>query len=193
MASHYAFTALYDANVLYPAPLRDLLMRLAMTGLFRAQWSNDIHDEWMRNLIANRPDITQAQVDRIRDLMDSHIRDALIDGYQSLIPAIVGLPDPNDRHVVAAAIVGRADVIVTFNIRDFPVEILKPYRIQAQHPDDFIRHLIDLNRAAVCAAIQKQRQALKNPPISADSLLNTLSNLGLPQSTAALRSLASLL
>jgi hypothetical protein len=54
------FTVIYDC-VLYPAPLRDLLMRLGLCGRFRARWSRQIHDEWKRNLLLNRPQLTRAQ------------------------------------------------------------------------------------------------------------------------------------
>lgn len=188
-----SFTALYDANVLYPAPLRDLLMRLALTGLFRAKWTEDIHAEWTRNLITNRPDITRDQVDRIKRLMNEHTRDALVEGYQSLIPTIEGLPDPDDRHVLAAAIVGRSNVIVTYNLKDFPQPALAPFGIEAQHPDEFIRHLIDLNEIVVCAAVQQQRLALKNPPKSVEELLDILVQQELPLTVAALRDVRSLL
>ena len=127
------FTALYDACVLYPAPLRDLLMHLALTDLFRAKWTNAIHDEWMRNVLTNRSDLTAAQLGRTRDLMNAHVRDALVENYEPLIPALT-LPDADDRHVLAAAIRGRADVIVTFNLSDFPKAALDPYGIAAQRP-----------------------------------------------------------
>lgn len=188
-----SFTALYDANVLYSAPLRDLLMRLALTGLFRAKWTEDIHAEWTRNLLANRPDITREQVDRIKRLMNEHTKDALVEGYQPLIPAIQDLPDPDDRHVLAAAIVGRANVIVTYNLKDFPQPALALFGIEAQHPDEFIRHLIDLNEIAVCTAVQQQRLALKNPPKSVEELLDILALQELPLTVAALRDLSSLL
>jgi hypothetical protein len=102
-------TAVLDACVLYPGTLRSFLMYLAVTDLFRARWTNDIHDEWMRNVRKDYPDITQAQVEHIRDLMNTNVRDCLIDGYESMIPAIT-LPDPEDRHVLAAAIHCGADV-----------------------------------------------------------------------------------
>ncbi len=133
MAYSSSFTALYDANVLYSAPLRDFLMRLSTTGLYRAKWTEEINDEWMRNLLANRPDLKPGAIERVRQLMNANVRDALVDGYQALIPAIEGLPDPNDRHVLAAAIVGRAHVIVTYNLKDFPREALNPYGIESQH------------------------------------------------------------
>ena len=94
MASN--FTVVYDACVLYPAPLRDLLMHLALTGLYRARWSNLIHDEWTRNVLASRPDLTPAQLLRTRQLMDAHVRDSLVTGFEPLIPSI-DLPDPDVR------------------------------------------------------------------------------------------------
>lgn len=111
--------ALYDACVLYPAPLRDLLMHLAVTDLFRARWTEAIHEEWIRNLLRDRPDLTRDKLERTRDLMNAHVRDCLVIGYESLIPALT-LPDPEDRHVRAAAVRCGADVIVTFNPEALP-------------------------------------------------------------------------
>src|SRR5437763_11557894 len=136
------FTAFYDANVLYPAELRNLLMHLALTGLFRARWSPDVHEEWISNLLKKRPDLTRDKLERTRMLMDKNAVDALVTGYEDLIPAL-HLPDPDDRHVLAAAIRGHADVIVTMNLRDFPSNAITPFRIEAQHPDEFVLHLLD--------------------------------------------------
>jgi len=72
------FTAIYDSCVLYPAPLRDLLMWLALSDLFRARWSNDIHEEWIRNLLEDRPDLTRERLERTRGKMNSHIRGCLV-------------------------------------------------------------------------------------------------------------------
>jgi len=186
------FTALYDACVLYPAPLRDLLMRLAMTDLYRARWTDQIHDEWIRNVLANRPDLTAEQLDRTRELMNAHVRDCLVTGYESLIDSLV-LPDPDDRHVLAAAIRTRASVIVTFNLSDFPEATLEPLGIEVQHPDEFITHLIDLNPGAVCAAAKRQRASLKNPPRSVDEFLETLAQQRLPETVAHLREFSELI
>lgn len=157
------FTALYDACVLYPAPLRDLLMRLAMTDLFRARWSDQIHDEWINAVLRARSDLSRDQLERTRELMNAHVRDCLVTGHEPLIDGLV-LPDPDDRHVLAAAIRTRAHVIVTFNLNDFPAETLHPLGIQAQHPDEFISHLIDLAPGLVCVAAKRQRESLRNPP-----------------------------
>ena len=113
------FTAFYDANVLYPSELRNFLMHLALTDLFRARWSADVHEEWIDSLLRKRPDLSREKLERTRTLMDQHVPDAIVTGYDALIPGLT-LPDLNDRHVLAAAICGRADVIVTINSRDFP-------------------------------------------------------------------------
>lgn len=127
--------AIYDACVLYPAPLRDLLMHLALTGLFSAKWTERIHDEWISNLLLARPD---------------------------------HLPDPDDRHVLAAAITCDADIIVTFDLRDFSAEILDTFQIKAEHPDDFIVKLLQAAPDLVCMAARRQRANLKKPRKSVD-------------------------
>jgi predicted nucleic acid-binding protein len=180
------FTALFDACVLYPAPLRDFLMHLAITDLFRAKWTDEIHNEWIRNLLKNRPDLTQERLQRTRDLMNAHVRDCLVSGYEDLIPSLV-LPDKNDRHVLAAAICGDADIIVTYNLSDFPAGTLEQYGIEAQHPDKFIIHLIDLALSTVCEAAKRQRISLKNPPQSVEELLAAYERQGLTQTVSALR------
>jgi len=179
------FTALYDACVLYPAPLRDMLMRLAVTDLFRARWTNEIHDEWIRNVLKDRPDLTSEQLERTRKLMNANVRDCLVQGYEDIIAGL-DLPDPEDRHVLAAAIRTRASVIVTFNLKDFPNEYLSNFGLGAQHPDEFITHLLDLNPAAVCAAAKKQRAGLKKPPMSVEDFLQTLAQQRLPETVSRL-------
>lgn len=180
------YTVVYDACVLFPAPLRDLLMRLALVGLFRARWSAQIHEEWLRSLLEKRPELTRAQLERTRDLMNTSVLDSLVTGHEPLIEAIV-LPDPDDRHVVAAAIRCGANAIVTYNLKDFPEAALQPLGIEAQHPDDFVLCQIDLGPAVVLRALREQRAALKNPPRSLDDFLNTLESQQLVQTVARLR------
>ncbi|MFM7592532.1 MAG: PIN domain-containing protein, partial [Isosphaeraceae bacterium] len=96
-------SVLLDANVLYPAPLRDLLIRLAQNGLIRPKWSNAIHDEWMRNLVNNNPSLNPDRLIRTKNLMNDAVRDCLVQGFEPLINSLT-LPDPDDRHVLAAAI-----------------------------------------------------------------------------------------
>jgi predicted nucleic acid-binding protein len=187
-----SFTALFDACVLYPAPLRDLLMQLAVTDLFRAKWTDEIHEEWMRNLLENRADLRREQLERTRDLMNAHVRDCLVIGYEELIPALT-LPDPGDRHVLAAAIRSRTDVIVTFNLKHFPEDVLTRYGVDAQHPDEFVTHLLNLAAPTVCAAAKRQRQSLKNPPKTVEEYLAALERQGLAQTVAGLRRFAELI
>ena len=180
------FTVIYDSCVLYPAPLRDLLMRLALTDLYHARWTQEIHREWMRNLLKNRPDLTPERIESVRARMDLHVRDGLVEGYEELIEGIK-LPDLNDRHVVAAAIKANAQTIVTYNLSDFPSSSLAKYEIDPQHPDEFLRHLLDLAPAKVIATVQETRKSLKNPPKTAHEYLSTLEQQSLPQTCAYLR------
>jgi predicted nucleic acid-binding protein len=138
-----SFVAVFDACVLYPAPLRDLLLRLALTDLFRARWTERIHEEWMRSVLEKRTDLSAEQLQRTRELMDRAVPDCLVTGYEGLIQQL-DLPDPNDRHVLAAAIRCQAGVIVTYNLKDFPPSVLEAYGIDVQHPDDFVRCLYDI-------------------------------------------------
>jgi predicted nucleic acid-binding protein len=186
------FTVIYDACVLYPAPLRDLLMHLALTDLFRARWTDAIHEEWIRGVLRDRPDLTLEQLHRTRDLMNSHVRDCLITGYESLVSGI-SLPDPEDRHVLAAAIRAGADLIVTYNLRDFPTDCLAPFGIEAQHPDEFLGFQLDLAVHVVCGAVKRHRASLRNPPKEVDDYLATLEAQGLAQTVATLRKFADLI
>ena len=177
---------LYDACVLYPAPLRSFLMFLALTELFQARWTDEIHEEWMRNVQKDYPDISRGKVERVRDLMNSHVDGCLVTGYESLIPTI-NLPDPNDRHVVAAAIHCQANLILTINLRDFPDDSLQPYKLEAQHPDVFIANLLTVAPDVVCGAAKRQRESLKNPSKSVDEFLAILERQGLLNTVAQLR------
>ncbi len=181
-----SLTALFDAGVLYPAPLRDLLMQLALSGCFRAKWTEAIHAEWIHAVLRERPDLTCRQLGRTRELMNQHVQDCLVEGYESLISSLV-LPDPNDRHVLAAAIHGHADIIVTFNLKHFPAAVLKPYGIRARHPDEFLRNLWILYPTEVCECARKTRARLRNPPKSVKEYLDILAQQRLPETVAFLR------
>lgn len=182
-----SFVALFDACVLYPAPVRDLLIRLSVTGLFRARWTDRIHDEWTEAVLRNRADLQPAQLKRTRELMDQAVPDCLVTGYEGIEPTLE-LPDPDDRHVLAAAIKCGAGTIVTYNLKDFPEEVLAPLGLCAQHPDEFLEHAHDLDPVAVCMAVREARAALKNPARTAEELLDTYQALGLATTVAALRS-----
>jgi predicted nucleic acid-binding protein len=181
-----------DACVLYPAPLRDFLVELAAGGLFRAKWTADIHDEWIRNVLANRTDLSDAQLHRTRDLMNAAVMDSVVTGYEGLIP-VLKLPDENDRHVLAAAIRASADTIVTFNRKDFPADVLADFDIEVQHPDDFLFHQFGLDEAQVVVAAQRCRARLLKPPYTVEQYLETLERQSLPQTVAELRRYAGVL
>ena len=159
--------AFLDASVLYPAQLRNFLMHLARRDVFQARWSTHVHNEWIEALLRNRPDLTTTQLYRTRRLMNEHIDDALVNGYEHLIGQL-SLPDANDRHVLAAAIHCGAGVIVTVNLRDFPADVLATHGIEALHPDGFIRGLLSDRPDDVVAALRTQHATLKNPPLGMD-------------------------
>lgn len=186
------YTVLLDANVLYPAPMRDALMQLAITDLFKAKWTADIHREWIDAILRNEPHRDRAALERTRGLMDKNVRDCLITGYQSLIPSL-DLPDPDDRHVLAAAIVERCDAIVTQNLKDFPSESLAPFGIETQHPDDFFCNQLSLAPGLVCLALRKMRARLKNPPKTAEEYFAILTQQGLVVTVAELEQFSDLL
>lgn len=173
MPSH--FTVLYDASVFYPAPLRDLLMELATAGLFRAKWSEQIQEEWIESLLKKRPDLNRERLERTKKIANKAVPDCLVEGYKSLIEGLQ-LPDVNDRHVLAAAIHCNAQVIVTYNLKDFPKEILQSFEIEAQHPDVFLRYIIDLTPPRFLEAVKAIRGRLNNPPVSAQAYLDRLLN-----------------
>lgn len=185
------FVVVYDACVLYPAALRDLLIRLARTGLFAARWSNAIHEEWTRAVLRERPELS-TQLERTVSLMNQAVRDCLIDNYDSLIGGLT-LPDPDDRHVLAAAICAGAQTIVTTNLKDFPQDVLETYGIEAVHPDLFIIQQFDLHEAAVLSAVRAQRASLRKPPRSVAELLDTLEAQGLVITADRLREFAEFL
>ena len=153
-------------------------MRLAAAGLFRARWTNEIHEEWMTALERARPDLERAALERRRDAMNRGAEACLVEGYEPLIGSL-SLPDPGDCHVLAAAIRTKAHIIVTYNLEDFPSSILEPLGIEVQHPDEFVRYFVDLDPQKACAAVRTQRQALRNPAKSVDELLDSFSKAGL--------------
>jgi predicted nucleic acid-binding protein len=180
------FIVVYDANVLYPNSVRDLLIRVAHAGLVRAKWTDLILDETFRNLKKNRPDLDPDKLDRTRELMNAAIPDVLVTGYEPLID-VVDLPDADDRHVLAAAIKANAQVIVTENLKHFPQDKLEPWNIEAQTADDFVQDLIDLSRQTVYAQVQRMADARKNPPGTVADILSALEHCSLVGSVAALQ------
>lgn len=147
--------------------------------MFRARWTEAIHDEWIRNLLEARPELDAGRLARTRQLMNESVLGCLIEGFDDLIPAL-NLPDPNDRHVLAAAIHAGADAIVTLNLRDFPPEVAKQYELEVLHPDEFLYQQFGLDPAAVAIAARNCRARLRHPPKTVDEYLATLEAQSLP-------------
>lgn len=183
-----AFVAVYDACVLYPGTLRDLLIRIAQSGLVQAKWTHQILDETFSSLKRNRPDLDADRLDVTRKRMLRAVRDCLILGYEPLVGSLE-LPDSDNRHVLAAAIRARAQLIVTFNLTDFPAKSLVPWDVEAIHPDTFIEAQVDLNPQKVYAAVHQIADSWKNPPGTVEDVLERLENAGMVASVAALRAL----
>jgi len=183
-----AFIVIYDANVLYPNTLRDLLLRIAQQPhLVQAKWTDQIIDEMLRALQKNRPDITEKKAARLRELINGAVRDCLVTGYQPLIEAL-DLPDPDDRHVLAAAIKVNAQLIATRNLKDFPPKTLAQWDARPQSPDNFVRDVMDFDSQAVWACVQQIVDSRTKRPVTVDDVLAELQRNGLVASAAALRS-----
>jgi hypothetical protein len=174
------FTAFFDANVFFGARLRSIVMELAQTGLFRARWSEDVHREWMQAVVERRPTLTLEDLERTRRDMDTAVDDCLVRNYERLIAGLT-LPDPNDRHVLAGAITARASVIVTFNVNDFPADVLDLYGIHAKHPDDFILDLDSLDPFALITAAGEDWRHYVRQPLTLDAYLDDLRRAGVPR------------
>lgn len=175
---------LYDACVLSPSLIRTLLMRLAVSGLVAARWTDGIRDEWMRTLLADRPDLTRERLQRTRQFMAQAVPDAQVTGYESIVPSL-SLPDPDDRHVLAAAIHAGADVLVTFNLKDFPVSDLHPLDVLT--PDDLLCRLLDSGPEATVAAVEGLRLTLRRPAYPLTEFLERLARVGLPETARRLK------
>jgi predicted nucleic acid-binding protein len=156
-----AFAVVLDANVLYPIALTDFFLTLAGRDLYRPHWSTEILREVQRNLLRNHPSITQAQLDyRFQEMNRAHPA-ALIDPPAPIIDVMTN--DPKDRHVLATAIVCSASVIVTFNTQHFRPDACQPYGVEAQHPDVFAEHLVDLDQFAVRGALDEMSARTRAP------------------------------
>jgi len=184
------FAAILDANVLFPAPLRDFLLRLAEVGVYSPKWSDPIHDEWIRNLLIKRPDLKLSQLNKVREAMDGAFAEANVTGFKSLITGL-SLPDEDDRHVLAAAIKSEAELIITFNKKDFPPKNIQKFKIQILDPDEFVLRLLQIDLPKVLQAFLNQVNALKKTPQTIEQVLVTLGNCGLVKSVVIIRDLLS--
>jgi len=186
MAGHNRYTALLDANVLYSVAISDALMEVAATGIYAAKWSKAIDDEWVRNLAKNKKR-TETDFHTRRDSMHDACPDWEVpeEGWKLIEPCL-SLPDLNDRHVLAAAVAGHADSIVTINIKDFPSSILDPLGITALHPDEFLLQQLQLEPLVVLPAFKAMRARLKNPAFTPEKFVDAMERNGLIQTAAFL-------
>jgi len=186
MAGHNRYTALLDANVLYSVAISDALMEVAATGIYAAKWSKAIDDEWIKNLAKNRKR-PESDFHPRRDLMHDACPDWEVteDGWKLIEPCL-SLPDVNDRHVLAAAIAGHADCIVTINIKHFAASVLDPLGITALHPDEFLLQQLELEPLVVLPAFKVMRARLKNPAFTPEKFVDAMERNGLIQTAAFL-------
>lgn len=193
MAGYARYTALLDACVLFPIAIADSLMSLATTGLFAAKWTRRIEQEWIANLEELHPNL-KGKLGTRRDDMRDAIPDWEVDElvWAPLVEGMT-LPDPDDRHVLAAAIAGHADCIVTANLRDFPAEIVNPYGIEVIHPDRFIINQWDLDPITGMTAFKRMRARRKNPQAAPEDFARALERNGLAATAQRVREAADLI
>lgn len=190
MAGNARYTAVLDANVLYPALLRDVLLSLAHADLYSAKWTHHIRAEWTRSLLKDHP-VMGTQIAAAAEAMEVAIPDCLVNSYEHLIDGLV-LPDPDDRHVLAAAIAGHADAIITWNEKDFPKQALDPFGAELQTPDEFVLNQVMLRGAVALTAIKGMRERWARPQYTAAFLVDLFEKRGLPQTAAHLRDFVAL-
>ncbi len=165
-----SFIAVLDACVLFPASLRDTLLRTAKAGLYRLQLTDDILMEVYRNLI--KKGMPEDKAKRLMDILSTEFEEAFVTQYRKLISS---MPiNEKDKHVLAAAMACKAQIIVTQNLKDFPPYLLASFDIEAQSPDDFLVHLYRLAPKTMWEIIVGQAGALRNPPKTLLEVLNTL-------------------
>jgi PIN domain-containing protein len=171
---------IFDACILYPFHLRNIVVQIAVDRLVDARWTDEIHDEWIRNLVADLPGIPIERLQITRKLMNDALPDATVTGYRAHLEAIT-LPDPDDRHVVAAAIKAGASVILTWNLRDFPTKELKNHGLVRQTPDVFLTDLYDKAPDLALASLANARRNLSKTRVSAPDFIDILKNQKLTQ------------
>ena len=177
---------LYDASVLYPFHLRNLLVHLAVERIVSARWSDAIHEEWI-NALVRTGRVERERLLRTRDLIKAVLPEADVRGFEHRIEGLE-LPDPDDRHVLAAAIEAGATVILTHNLRHFPPATLMPHGLTAEAPDTFLTALHVDRPELVAAVVEAARRNLRLTVPSASEHLETLRRQGLRKLGARLAS-----
>lgn len=174
-----------DACVIFPAPVRDILLSFAAEGLFIPLWTKEVHEEWIGNLLKKRPDLNEMQLRQTEKAMELAFPTACVTNYEHLIP-LIDLPDKDDRHILAAAIQGGAKWITTFNFKDFPPKALNQFNITPIHPDFFLFQLWKTDQETALKGFSKLIKRLKNPPKTEKEVISSLRKCNLPQFSAAL-------
>ena len=191
MAISGRYTAVLDACVLFSRLQRDVLLSLAHADLYTARWTQEIEREWASSLVEKYPDAAE-KIPLLVEHMREAIPDCLIVDYAPLI-ASIQLPDESDRHVLAAAIRGNADAIVSLNTKDFPAAVLATFDIEIQTPDQFVLNQIMLNPHKALTPIKKIRQRWERPSMLAADMVDLFEKRQLPQTAAHLRDVLDLI
>ncbi|WP_158811092.1 PIN domain-containing protein [Beijerinckia sp. L45] len=185
------FTAFVDACALTGALKRNLLLTLAEAEFFRLRWSGKVLDETQaaieKILVGKGAPDAVVRAGRARSSMQDAFEEALVDDFDTFMCLCDGLPDPNDVHVVAAALKTQAAMIVTDNLKHFPESLMSPLNIEARSPDAFIADTIALDPGRAVAAISRMRLRLKRPEKTPDMLLLDMEASGLIETVDALR------
>lgn len=179
------FVAVLDACVLYPYRMRDVLLTFAIQGIFRARFTDEIMDEWSRNVIEDMPD-TEESVRGQLELISTKFEECFVTGYKPLIAGL-DLPDPDDRHVLAAGIKSSAQVIVTKNHKDFPEDVLEEFDIITVDPDEFLADAFELFPMEATSALRTLRTRLETPSMDVSEFLLDLTRAGMPRLAAKMR------
>jgi hypothetical protein len=168
-------------------------MSLHVAGLYTARWTARIDDEWVRGVLRARPELAAKLASR-RDGMHKAVPgwEVPAASWVALIPCLA-LPDPDDVHVLAAAIAGHADCIVTANLKDFPADVLQHHGLEVIHPDDFIVFQLDLEPVAALTAFKEMRARLRKPSLGAESFVYALERSGLATTAQRLREALTLI
>ena len=172
--------AIFDACILYPFHLRNIVVQAAVDRLVEARWTDAIHEEWIRNLAANAQAIPMERLQITRQLMNDALPTAMVTGYEEYVPAVT-LPDPDDRHIVAAAIAAKASLILTWNLRHFPEIELKKFGLQRMTPDEFLSGLFEKAPDLVIGSLANARRNLSKSQVSASDFIRILESQKLVQ------------
>jgi hypothetical protein len=172
--------AVFDACILYPFHLRNIVVQAAVDRLVEARWTDAIHDEWIRNLTVDAPAIPIERLQITRRLMTDAVPTAMVSGYEEHIPNVI-LPDPHDRHVVAAGIAAKATLILTWNLRHFPENELKKFGLRKMNPDEFLSELFDKAPELMIGSLANARRNLSKTRVSASDFISIVENQKLAQ------------